>query len=476
VLKRIGVALLLAAEATAAFSQTTTPPAPAPGEVPAQTQTGSQSPAQEQAPGQAGNAGEAGDAGDAAGQNATSGAQSTAQMPVPLNISSSSLEFAGERTRGSYLQGGLGVTATYDDNLLSLPDATVSGMAYTVAPNVGLGISRPRLSLQMGYEGGYTFNQRFSTYDEGTHNASISLQYRLSPHVNLGIYDHFLLTTGFFDQLQGGVSGLGSGIIQQPNLGVITPFTRRTIESGTVELVYQYSASDTVGVSATGNVSSFGKPPAGSAALVNGQNEEGDAFYSHRITPRHLAGVAYTFQRFTFDPAIESVDAHSVLGFYSFYLNPNTVISVFAGPEYTQLNNQVVSTSLALPYVTVTSVSNSQDRWAASGAPVSGPAGRAKSAMAEACLPPSISPPASEPYGGSLPAPPRSKWAGSTRSAARSVRGLPPTTGPSRVRPACFGSKGSGGISGPVSGTRGSFSNRPRRRPRYRISITIAAG
>jgi len=46
----------------------------------------------------------------------------------------------------------------------------------------------------VNYGGGYTFNQRFSAYDQSAQSAEIDLRYRLSPHVNLRIYDHFTLT------------------------------------------------------------------------------------------------------------------------------------------------------------------------------------------------------------------------------------------------------------------------------------------
>jgi len=61
---------------------------------------------------------------------------------------------------------------------------------------------------------------------------------------------------------------------------------------------------------------------------------------------------------------------------------------VLCWTEYTQLNSEVVSTSITLPYVTVTSVATSQDRWSAGGGasfdwkggtPASEPVGRARS-------------------------------------------------------------------------------------------------
>jgi hypothetical protein len=351
------VLLLACAELLAA--QTTSGP-------PTQTQ------AQEQGQTSTGNAGqtaEPGQTGAQGGETEEPVAQrsSLAPVPLPLNIDASSLQFSGEEPLKNSLFGGISGEATYDDNLLSQEVSKVGGFAYSVFPSIGVDISRPRLFLDLDYAGGYTFNQRFSAYNQSMQNAKIDLRYRLSPHVRIRIYDRFVLSTGFFDQLQTGVSGLGSGIVQQPNLGVITPLVRHTDENGTVELTYQYSASDMVGASGNVDILTFGAPPAGSANLLNTRTEEGDAFYTHRFTPRNWSGIAYTFQRLTFDPVVETVDTHSIFLFHSIYLQPNTVLAFFAGPEYTELNNQVVSTSITLPFLTVNSVATAQNRWSAAG-------------------------------------------------------------------------------------------------------------
>ncbi len=364
-LRRMGIALLLIAEASVAFSQTA-PPAPAPAEQPGQTQETPPGQIPEQTPDQA-SAGDAGQTVNGDEQNGGSGSPATAQMPAPLNIDSSSLQFSSERARGNYLRGGVAGGVNYDDNLLSVATQPIGGLAYSVTPSLGIDISRARFSLDADYEGGYTFNQRFSAYNQSVDNALIDLRYRITRHVNFRIHDNFVLTTGFYDQLQSGNGSLGVGVIQQPNLGVATPFTRRTDDLGTAELTYQFSPSDTVGISATGDVSDYAKPPSGAPTLVDTRSEEADAFYSHRFSPRQSSGVAYTFERISFEPVIEPTDTQTIMLFHSLQLNPDLVISLFAGPEYTQVDSELVSTTVTLPYVTVTSTSVSQNRWSVAG-------------------------------------------------------------------------------------------------------------
>lgn len=337
---------------------------------PSQTQEPGQSESGAQTPGQA-PTGEAGQdnvpPADASQEPVTAAHSTMAPVPLPLNIDASSLQFSDEEQRRNTWFGGIGGEATYDDNLLSQESPRVGGLSYSVFPNIGVDISRPRLFLDLDYDGGYTFNQRFSAYNQNMQNAKFDLRYRLSPHVKLRIYDRFVLTTGFFNQLQGDISGLGSGIVQQPNLGVITPLARHTDDNGTVELTYQYSASDMVGASGNADFSWFGATPTGAAGLVNSKSQEGDGFYTHRFTPRNWSGIAYTFNHLSFSPAVESVDTQSILLFHTLYLQSNTVLAFFAGPEYTQLSNTVVSTNIVLPLVTVTSVNTAQNRWSVAG-------------------------------------------------------------------------------------------------------------
>lgn len=357
-LRRNLLALVVVSAVTRAPAQTAGTPAQE--QPPSQAQPQNQNP--DQAPAQNPNE----ETNNQAGNTAASG-ESRAPVPLPLNIDAGSLQFSQELEHTNYLTGGVNVGANYDDNLLSARTAQLGGYSYSVMPDIGVDLSRPRLLLNLNYSGGYTVNQRFSTYNSDSQSAGIDLTYRLSPHVNLRLTDRFSLTTGFFDQVQGNPTGIGTGVIQEPNLSVITPFARHSDDVGTAQLTYQYTAGDMVGVSGTFDESSFGTPPTGSAALVDSQSIEADGFYTHRFTPRNWSGVAYVFQRLTFDPAIESVDTHSLYLFHTIYLQRRMQLAFFAGPEYSELNTQVVSTIVAIPLVTVVAVPDAQQRLSAAG-------------------------------------------------------------------------------------------------------------
>jgi hypothetical protein len=291
-------------------------------------------------------------------------------VPLPLNLDASSLKFSSEVEHRNYLRGGVSVGAAYDDNVLAQPVNPVGSATYSVLPYLSLDQARSRMFWALQYSGGFIVNQRFSAYNQGSHDVGIDLRYRVSPHVNFHVRDHYTLSTSFFDQLQTGPgtpSSPGAGPIQQPNQSIVTPLAKTARDLGTAEMTWQFSAGDMVGGSTTFYDSRYKDVPQNVTSLVNTQSEEGDAFYTHRLTPRNWTGIAYTFQRLTFNPATETADTHSILLFHTFYLQPRMALSLFAGPEYSTLDSQTISTKVTLPLVSVTADPTTTHHWYGAG-------------------------------------------------------------------------------------------------------------
>jgi hypothetical protein len=297
------------------------------------------------------------------GPVATAGGESRAPVPVPLNIDAGSLQFSQESTRGNFLRAGVQLGATYDDNLLATSAANqVGGASYSVLPQLSLNQTRPRLRLTLDYNGGYVVNQRFHAYNQSSQQIAGGVRYRVTPHVNLLLNDRFLYTSNFFDQLQG-TGTPGAGAIQLPNQTIINPLARRTDNLGTAAMSYQYSAGDMVGANGTSYYSRYRDIPVGSTALQDTRNEEADGFYTHRFALRNWSGVAYKFQRLTFNPGTEQATVHSYLGFHTVYLEHGMTLGVFGGAEYSDLKSQIVVTTVALPVVSTVSVPTGRQNW-----------------------------------------------------------------------------------------------------------------
>jgi hypothetical protein len=68
--------------------------------------------------------------------------------------------------------------------------------------------------------------------------------------------------------------------------------------------------------------------------LSNSHEKGAEAFYSQRISRRHYLGTRYQFQRLLATPIDALTETHSVIAFYTIYLQPTMSVSLFAGPQY----------------------------------------------------------------------------------------------------------------------------------------------
>jgi hypothetical protein len=293
------------------------------------------------------------------------GAEVDDRAPVPALINGEvrALSFSSELDRTNFLSGGVTLQGTYDDNVLSLPSNPVGGYTAAILPYIAMDQSRSRLHWNLNYAAGFVANQRLADQNQQSHNAGADLEYRVSPHVDLRLSDHFLYTTNFFDLLQQNVGTPGSGALQQPNQSVITPLAKRISNLAAAEMNYQFSPNDMIGGSGTFYDSRFRDVPPGSTNLLDSDTQQADGFYTHRLTRSYWIGGAYEFQQLNFSPGVDQATTSSFLLFNTIYLRPRMSISLFYGPERWQYNSQVISQVVAVPVVLVVSSPVSERRW-----------------------------------------------------------------------------------------------------------------
>ena len=109
--------------------------------------------------------------------------------PSPVNVEGPSLAFAAETERTNYLLGGLGFSTAYDDALLPLAGPAVSDVSYSLRPSIAIDESGARLHWKLFYSPGFTFYQRYSSFNQSDHDLVADFRYRLSPHVTLTLRD-----------------------------------------------------------------------------------------------------------------------------------------------------------------------------------------------------------------------------------------------------------------------------------------------
>ena len=241
---------------------------------------------------------------------------------------------SGERS--NYLGGGLAFTSAYTDNALgSVNGQPVSDVSYSVAPFVALDETTSRLHWVLNYAPGFTFYQRESSRNETDQNASIDLQYRLSPHVTFSARDGFQKSSNVFNQPFLAGAAAVSGGTQEPNVSVIAPIADRLSNSGNVGISYQFAANGMVG--ANGTFSNLHYPnQAQVPGLFDSISQGGSAFYSLRVSKMHYIGATYQYQRLVAYPTAgqDETQTHALLFFYTLYATSRFSLSFFGGPQY----------------------------------------------------------------------------------------------------------------------------------------------
>jgi hypothetical protein len=290
-----------------------------------------------------------------------------APAPALLGGDSGSLAFSSELERSNYIKGGIAVGATYDDNAANSSTTRVGDFSYSILPNIQLDQTRSRLHWELGYFGGFTVNQRLSARNQGSHNLNGSLQYRLSPHMDLRLSDIFLDTTGLLQQFQNGVGTPVTGPVNQPNQTLITPLAKNMNNTGSVDWSYQFSADDMIGANGTFFDAHFHDLPAGSAPLLDTSSRSASAYYNHRFTPRNWTGITYSFQRFEAGSGSNVTLTHSLLLSHTIYLRQRMTLSFFAGPEYSEIDIVTVSANITPLVISFATVSNAEHQLSASG-------------------------------------------------------------------------------------------------------------
>jgi len=327
-----GVVLLLAL--MPAWAQDTTPSVPAPASSAPQTSTSASTPA--------------------SADNNVNLDNSESPMLTPPPVSGQSYPVAPvSQERSNYLRGGVTFTSAYSDNVLGSTapgSAPVSDESYSVWPTLALDETTTRLHWTVNYAPGFTFYQHTSARNEQDQNASINFQYRLSPHVTFSAMDSFQKSSNVFNQPDLASAGAVSGGAQGDNFSVIAPIADQLHNYGTVGISYQFAANAMIGADGIFTNLHYTNQ-AQVPGLFDSESQGGSAFYAYRISSVHYIGVTYQYQRLLSFPTPEQNETQTdaVFPFYVFSPSKRFSISMFGGPQYSDIGPQFIGAGPAQP-------------------------------------------------------------------------------------------------------------------------------
>jgi hypothetical protein len=249
--------------------------------------------------------------------------------PAPVSGEGYSLDFATETPRTNFLSGGVTLSAAYGNGVLSTGGSDVS---YSVSPNISFDQTRSRFNWDLSYSPGFTFYQKYSTLNQSNQNVASKFNYRLSPHVTFSAQESFSKSVGGY-ALPCLDSGSSCGAITSPNNSILAPNTDTITDASNAQLTYQFSPGGMVGL--TGSFSALNYPDQSQVQGLNNSNTSGGgAYYTHRLSGKHYIGATYQYQKYLTHPSDLATQAHSLMMFYTFYLQRTLSFSFYGGPQY----------------------------------------------------------------------------------------------------------------------------------------------
>lgn len=280
-----------------------------------------------------------------------------AQQPaIPGELGTAPLTTGAGSGRRNILNYGATISTAFDDNAANPAELSKgqTDLKSSVQPLMDISIGRARLTARFFYGPSFTYDNKISYYNSTSQAAGADIQYLFTKRLSLHILNAFSLSTNPYESFRASAELPSLGILNGPNPSAIGANVRSTTEQSQADLVYQFGRHTSVGIG--GGFTNLKYQTISTGGLASGSNldsrgRSGHAFYSHQLTARYSLGVQYTAQKLASQSATGRFSSlsHQVLGFFTVALKPTVHLSVFAGPQRSEIDNNFVSLQTPIP-------------------------------------------------------------------------------------------------------------------------------
>lgn len=254
------------------------------------------------------------------------------------------------------LNYGVAETNSFDDNV---PSADLTNRAtnftYSIQPHTGLLIDRAHWTANLFYGPSFTYSSNISSYNNTSQAAGGEVRYNFTPRLSLDFREAFSQASNPLQSYQASTVLPNLGILSQPSASVLGANVRSTTNASQVDLVYRLDLHTSVSIGGSFNDLKYRTVTTNSisnnTAFQDTRGWSANASYSHQLTPKYSVGAQYTAQNFVSQSELGQFSSlsHQTLGFLNVSLKPTISLSVFAGPEFTELDYNLANASSALP-------------------------------------------------------------------------------------------------------------------------------
>lgn len=237
----------------------------------------------------------------------------------------------------------LAVGARYDDNAVLGSVPKRSDIGYGITPNLAFVQTLRRLDWGVSYGPGVDISQHGFFQDQFTNNFGGHVTWLLSRHSSFSAQENFILSTDPFQQFGTQPYTTTPGPTVAPNQSIFLSNFKRRSSVSQAQYSYQLAAHTTFGMGGAFDLEHYENTAKSGAvtSLINSQVASGQAYISQQITPRDHLGFQYSAQVLKFQQFNALTTTHTFQIFDEFRLSPHSSFTVYGGPEYSLVSNQV---------------------------------------------------------------------------------------------------------------------------------------
>lgn len=252
------------------------------------------------------------------------------------------LRFEGQAADDNQISLSVGAAGFFDDNVLSNNSQRISDEGIAFSSHLGVQKQSSNLVFGFDYTPYFSLYRQTSQYDRLNHAANLSLAYRLSPRLVLGLHDAFSYQNGVFPSLSG--QQILSGLTPPTGLnqGVYSYTTRNLLNVGGLDLTFVKSRRNSLTISAGYNISRYGNQTAGAESLYDSRGANAGLQYQYRATEHTTIGVLLLHQDTTYKggTVFGNLQRNQIeTGYLSVgsRLSPTLSVTAYGGPQYVHL-------------------------------------------------------------------------------------------------------------------------------------------
>ncbi len=236
----------------------------------------------------------------------------------------------------------LAAGAAADDNNNDSAFHPIGGAQYFVDPSVAIQETRSHLAWDLSYHPTLRFYVPSSSHID-LFNQAIggAVHYDITKRLAIGLRQDYLRTDDPFQQLGDTPLQPGVGLINRPGPVLLSDFSRTQLLS-TAEVNYRLAKYTTFGISGAFMDVQGHALHVQHTNLIDTHDSLGSAFLSHQFTARQQVGVQYQFLDIVFPGRDTRTRTNGVLLFDQIAIRSHLNFTIFAGPEYSNIHNQLL--------------------------------------------------------------------------------------------------------------------------------------